>query len=54
MVIYELLIRDFTGTGAADGTVDGVIEKLDYIQSLGVNAVEIMPIMEFNGNNSWG
>ena len=54
LVIYELLIRDFTGTGAADGTVDGVIEKLDYIQSLGVNAVEIMPIMEFNGNDSWG
>lgn len=57
LVIYELLIRDFTGTeGAADGngTVRGVIEKLDYIKSLGVNAVELLPVMEFNGNNSWG
>lgn len=54
LIIYELLIRDFTGSGNGDGTIDGVIEKLDYIQSLGVNAVEIMPVMEFNGNDSWG
>ncbi len=57
LVIYELLIRDFTGTegeARGNGTIEGVIEKLDYIKSLGVNAVELMPIMEFNGNNSWG
>ena len=30
------------------------MEKIPYIKSLGVNAVELMPIMEFNGNNSWG
>lgn len=54
LVIYELLIRDFTGSGNGDGTIDGVIGKLDYIKSLGVNAVEIMPVMEFNGNDSWG
>lgn len=57
LVIYELLIRDFTGTeGEAngEGTVNGVIEKLDYLQDLGVNAIELLPIMEFNGNNSWG
>lgn len=57
LMIYELLLRDFTGTeGQAygDGTVNGAIEKLDYLKSLGVNAVELMPIMEFNGNNSWG
>ncbi len=57
LVIYELLIRDFTGTeGKADGngTIAGVMEKLDYLQSLGVNAIELLPIMEFNGNNSWG
>lgn len=54
LVIYELLTRDFTGTGNGDGNINGVIDKLDYIQSLGVNAVEIMPIMEFNGNDSWG
>lgn len=57
LIIYELLIRDFTGTDGeanGEGTVAGVISKLDYIQSLGVNAIELMPIMEFNGNNSWG
>lgn len=57
LVIYELLIRDFTGTEGeanAEGTVAGVMEKLDYLQSLGVNAIELLPIMEFNGNNSWG
>lgn len=57
LVIYELLIRDFTGTeGEAngEGTVAGVISKLDYLQGLGINAIELLPIMEFNGNNSWG
>lgn len=57
LIIYELLIRDFTGTeGKAngDGTVKGVIEKLDYLKQLGVNAIELLPIMEFAGNNSWG
>ncbi|MCM1356275.1 MAG: alpha-amylase family glycosyl hydrolase [Staphylococcus sp.] len=57
LIIYELLIRDFTGTeGKAEGngTVRGVIGKLDYLKELGVNAIELLPIMEFNGNNSWG
>ncbi|MCM1504476.1 MAG: alpha-amylase family glycosyl hydrolase [Muribaculum sp.] len=57
LIIYELLIRDFTGTegqSEGNGTIAGVMEKLDYLKSLGVNAIELMPIMEFNGNNSWG
>ncbi|MDE6557099.1 MAG: hypothetical protein K2K55_09085 [Duncaniella sp.] len=57
LIIYELLIRDFTGTEGksnANGTVKGVIGKLDYLKALGVNAIELLPIMEFNGNNSWG
>ncbi len=57
LIIYELLIRDFTGTeGQAngEGTVAGVISKLDYLQRLGINAIELLPIMEFDGNNSWG
>lgn len=57
LIIYELLIRDFTGTeGQAygNGTIKGVLEKLDYLKDLGVNAIELLPIMEFNGNNSWG
>lgn len=57
LIIYELLIRDFTGTegqSRGEGTVQGVIGKLDYLEELGVNAIELLPIMEFNGNNSWG
>ena len=57
LIIYELLIRDFTGTegqAKGEGTIAGVMDKLDYLQELGVNAIEFMPIMEFNGNNSWG
>ncbi len=57
LIIYEMLFRDFTGTegeAKADGTVRKAIEKIPYLVQLGVNAVELMPIMEFNGNNSWG
>lgn len=57
LIIYELLFRDFTGTeGASDanGTVRRAIERIPYLKDLGVNAVELLPIMEFNGNNSWG
>jgi len=48
--IYEMLLRDFT----TEGSVQAAIQQLDYIKSLGVNAVELMPIMEFDGNSSWG
>ena len=50
LVIYELLIRDFV----AEHTYDAVIKKLDYLQWLGINAIQLMPIMEFEGNESWG
>ena len=48
--IYELLIRDFTD----EGTYQGVIDRLDYIQNLGFNAIHLMPTSEFEGNESWG
>ncbi len=57
LVIYELLVRDFTGTeGEAngEGTLRKAIERIPYLKSLGINAVELLPVMEFNGNNSWG
>ena len=57
LVIYELLLRDFTGyNGLANGwgTLKAAKEKIPYIKSMGFNAIELMPIMEFNGNNSWG
>lgn len=57
LIIYELLFRDFTGTeGKADanGTVNLAMQKIQYLKSLGVNAIEVLPIYEFNGNQSWG
>lgn len=50
LIIYEILLRDFTESKS----LKGAIEKLDYIKSLGVNAIELMPVFEFSGNNSWG
>lgn len=50
LAIYELLFRDFT----SEGTVKAAIAKLDHIKTLGINAIELMPIHEFDGNNSWG
>ncbi|MFY0624690.1 MAG: T9SS type A sorting domain-containing protein [Reichenbachiella sp.] len=50
LVIYELLIRDFTD----ERSYQAAINKLDYLQDLGVNALELMPITEFEGNISWG
>ncbi|MEA4851836.1 MAG: alpha-amylase family glycosyl hydrolase [Paludibacter sp.] len=50
MVIYELLLRDFT----VERSLEAAIAKLDYLKTLGITAVELMPIQEFDGNNSWG
>ena len=50
LIIYELLIRDFT----ASSSFNEAITKLDYLVSLGVNAIELMPVNEFEGNDSWG
>jgi glycosidase len=50
LVIYELHIRDFVGTRA----IKTVMDTLDYLERLGVNAIELMPINEFEGNDSWG
>lgn len=57
LIIYELLLRDFTGDEGAskgNGNIYGAIARLGYLKELGVNAIELMPIMEFNGNQSWG
>ncbi|MBT0810580.1 T9SS type A sorting domain-containing protein [Litoribacter ruber] len=50
LVIYELLVRDFDDRR----TYKAVTERLDYLQDLGINALELMPIKEFEGNLSWG
>ncbi len=52
LVIYELLIRDYFGSNARN--YQNLIDTLTYLKRLGVNAIELMPITEFNGNESWG
>ncbi|HHN48177.1 MAG TPA: T9SS type A sorting domain-containing protein, partial [Bacteroidales bacterium] len=50
LIIYELHIRDFVATR----DIKTLIDTLDYLERLGVNAIELMPINEFEGNDSWG
>jgi len=50
LVIYEMHIRDFV----EGDYIITALEKLDYLEKLGVNAIELMPINEFEGNDSWG
>lgn len=50
LVIYELLVRDFV----AKHDFKTLIDTLGYLDRLGVNAIELMPVCEFEGNISWG
>lgn len=50
LVIYELHV----GTFSAQATFAGVAEKIPYLKSLGVNAIEIMPVASFPGSRNWG
>ncbi len=50
LVVYELLIRDFD----ANRNFQDVINRMQYFRDLGINAIELMPVMEFEGNESWG
>ncbi|KAK4522532.1 hypothetical protein GAYE_PCTG10G0422 [Galdieria yellowstonensis] len=54
LFIYEVHVRGFTMHSSSNvseerrGTFLGMIDRLDYLQSLGVNCIELLPIMEFN------
>ncbi|HEY1384982.1 MAG TPA: malto-oligosyltrehalose trehalohydrolase [Dongiaceae bacterium] len=50
VVLYELHI----GTFSASGDFDGVRDKLDWLERLGVTAIELMPIADFAGKRNWG
>ena len=53
LIIYELHIRDFcTDSRTGQGSLDCVLERLDYLEYLGVNAIELLPVTEFDGNDS--
>ncbi|MEL7120283.1 MAG: alpha-amylase family glycosyl hydrolase, partial [Bacteroidota bacterium] len=50
MFVYELLVRDMF----EERSYQNLIDTLDYLERLGVNAIELMPVNEFEGNESWG
>jgi hypothetical protein len=50
LVVYEVLIRDFD----ANRNFQDLINRIDYFKNLKVNAIELMPVMEYEGNESWG
>lgn len=50
LVIYELLIRDFV----KKQNFHELMDSLNYFKKLGINTIELMPVTEFEGNNSWG
>jgi 1,4-alpha-glucan branching enzyme len=57
LVIYEMHVGDFSGgedDPYARGQYKHVLEKLDYLCELGVNALELMPVKEYPGDHSWG
>jgi 1,4-alpha-glucan branching enzyme len=55
LVIYEMHIGTFNVTEKGHpGTFDSAIEKFSYLNELGINAIEVMPVIEFPGDFSWG
>jgi glycosidase len=50
LIVYEVLIRDFDETRS----FQGLINRIDYFKNLKINAIELMPVMEYEGNESWG
>lgn len=50
LIIYELLVRDFLN----DRQFTSLTDTLDYLNRLGINAIELMPVQEFENNGSWG
>lgn len=57
LIIYEMHVADFSGDendSNQRGKYQDAIEKLDYLQELGINAIELMPVNEYPGDYSWG
>jgi 1,4-alpha-glucan branching enzyme len=56
LIIYELHIGDFLGVEGQIGTYSTVLDSINsgYFSELGINAIELMPINEFEGDYSWG
>jgi hypothetical protein len=50
LIVYEVLVRDFD----ENRSYQDLIDRIDYFKNLNVNAIHLMPVMEFEGNESWG
>ena len=50
LVVYELLLRDFV----ANHDFKTLRDTINYFKNMGINAIQLMPVNEFEGNNSWG
>ncbi len=50
LIVYEVLVRDFD----ANRNYQDLIDRIDYFKNLNINAIQLMPVMEFEGNESWG
>lgn len=50
LIIYEIHVGTFTG----EGTFEAVIPRLDDLHSIGINALELMPVSQFPGSRNWG
>jgi len=49
-VIYEMHLGTFT----PEGTLDAAIDQLDYLEDLGIDFIELLPVNAFNGTHNWG
>lgn len=49
-IIYELHV----GTYTEKGTFEAIIDRLEYLQELGITAIELMPVAQFPGERNWG
>ncbi len=49
-IIYELHV----GTFSPEGTFEGAIQRLNYLKSLGISVIELMPVAAFPGRRNWG
>ncbi|HJS98654.1 MAG TPA: malto-oligosyltrehalose trehalohydrolase [Terriglobales bacterium] len=49
-IIYELHV----GTFSPEASFDGVVQRLDYLKSLGISVIELMPVAAFPGTRNWG
>lgn len=50
LIVEEVLVRDFD----SDRNFQDLINKVDYFKNLKINAIELMPVMEFEGDEGWG